>query len=80
MLRELESSNVFLIPQDRTRQWYRYHPLFREFLLGELRRDEPEIVPELHARAADWYESHESARDGHRAPAADAASAPDARR
>ena len=32
-------------PQDRTRAWYRYHPLYREFLLGELRREEPEIVP-----------------------------------
>ncbi|GAA1962030.1 LuxR C-terminal-related transcriptional regulator [Microbacterium deminutum] len=56
-LRELEASNVFLIPQDRTREWYRYHPLYREFLLGELRREEPDIIPELHARAAAWFES-----------------------
>lgn len=57
-LRELEESNVFLIPLDRRRQWYRYHPLFREFLLGELERVEPEIVEDLHIRAADWYETH----------------------
>jgi len=58
-LRALESSNVFLIPRDRTRAWYRYHPLYREFLLGELRRDEPELTPQLHARAAEWYQSRE---------------------
>ena len=41
-LRRLEASNMFLIPLDRRREWYRYHALFREFLLGELRRVEPE--------------------------------------
>ena len=56
-LRALEASNSFLIPLDRRREWYRYHALFREFLLGELRRVEPEVVMKLHLRAADWYES-----------------------
>jgi LuxR family maltose regulon positive regulatory protein len=60
-LRELEALNVFLVPLDRHREWYRYHPLFREFLLGELRRVEPGLAPELHGRAADWYESNGSA-------------------
>jgi LuxR family maltose regulon positive regulatory protein len=59
-LRRLEASNMFLIPLDRRREWYRYHALFREFLLGELRRVEPEIVTKLHLRAADWYESQGS--------------------
>jgi LuxR family maltose regulon positive regulatory protein len=59
-LRGLEASNVFLIPLDRRRDWYRYHPLFREFLLGELRRVEPEVIMKLHLRAADWYESNGS--------------------
>lgn len=59
-LRELEASNVFLLPLDRHREWYRYHPLFREFLLGELRRIEPELILDLHVRAADWYEAHGS--------------------
>ncbi|HEX5858304.1 MAG TPA: LuxR C-terminal-related transcriptional regulator, partial [Microbacterium sp.] len=58
-LRWLESSNVFLVPQDRTRSWYRYHPLYREFLLGELRREEPGTTPELHERAAAWYRGHQ---------------------
>nr|BFE74752.1 hypothetical protein GCM10020092_080530 [Actinoplanes digitatis] len=59
-LRRLEAWNLFLVPLDRRREWYRYHPLFREFLLGELRRAEPGAIMKLHVRAADWYESHES--------------------
>lgn len=59
-LRDLESTNSFLIPMDRKREWYRYHGLFREFLLSELRRVEPEIIIELHLRAADWYEANGS--------------------
>jgi len=51
---------LFLIPLDRRREWYRYHALFREFLLGELRRVEPDVIPKLHLRAADWYESNGS--------------------
>ena len=59
-LRELEASNLFLIPLDRRRHWYRYHSLFREFLLGELRRIEPEIITKLDLRSADWHESNGS--------------------
>lgn len=59
-LRRLEASSMFLVPLDRRRVWFRYHPLFREFLLGELARVEPEVTPDLHARAADWYEAHGS--------------------
>jgi LuxR family transcriptional regulator, maltose regulon positive regulatory protein len=59
-LRALEASNAFLIPLDRRRGWYRYHALFREFLLAELRRVEHEIIPKLHLCAADWYESNGS--------------------
>ena len=59
-LRSLEAFNSFLIPLDRRREWYRYHALFREFLLGELRRVEPEVILKLHLRAADWYEANGS--------------------
>ncbi len=59
-LRELEAANLFLIQLDRKREWYRYHALFREFLLGELRRVEPDVTTELHVRAADWYEANGS--------------------
>ncbi|TCN31677.1 LuxR family maltose regulon positive regulatory protein [Kribbella orskensis] len=59
-LRALEASDSFLIPLDRRREWFRYHALYREFLLGELRRIEPEVLVKLHLRAADWYESNGS--------------------
>lgn len=59
-LRGLEASGLFLIPLDRRREWYRYHGLFREFLVGELRRVEPDVISKLHLRAADWYESNGS--------------------
>ena len=59
-LRALEASNSFLIPLDRRREWYRYHGLFREFLLGELRRVEPDAILDLQLRAADWYEANGS--------------------
>jgi LuxR family maltose regulon positive regulatory protein len=61
-LRALEASNSFLVPLDRRRGWYRYHALFREFLLAELRRFEPDEVMKLHLRAADWYEANGSAQ------------------
>jgi LuxR family transcriptional regulator, maltose regulon positive regulatory protein len=57
-LRRIETHSLFLIPLDHQRQWYRYHALYREFLLGELRRTEPGIIMALHQRAADWYESN----------------------
>ena len=59
-LRNLEASGLFLVPLDRQREWYRYHSLFREFLLGELRRVEPDVITKLQLRAADWYESNGS--------------------
>jgi LuxR family maltose regulon positive regulatory protein len=59
-LRRAEASSLFLIPLDQRRQWYRYHDLFREFLLGELSRTEPGIITTLHRRAADWYEANGS--------------------
>ena len=59
-LRQLEASSTFLVPLDRRRGWSRYHALFREFLLGELRRVEPHVIAKLHLRAADWYESNGS--------------------
>jgi LuxR family transcriptional regulator, maltose regulon positive regulatory protein len=59
-LRHLEACCLFLVPLDRRREWYRYHSLFREFLLAELRRAEPDVIMTLHQRAADWYEANGS--------------------
>jgi LuxR family transcriptional regulator, maltose regulon positive regulatory protein len=53
-LESLERSNLLVVPLDRQREWYRYHPLFRELLRGELERSEPELAGELALRAARW--------------------------
>ncbi|MBZ2197084.1 LuxR C-terminal-related transcriptional regulator [Occultella gossypii] len=58
MLRQFEASSLFLVPLDRHREWFRYHALFREFLLGELMTAEPDLSDTLRLRAADWYEAH----------------------
>jgi LuxR family maltose regulon positive regulatory protein len=58
VLARLEESNLLLVPLDRRRRWYRYHHLFRELLTTELDRREPDLVPELHARAAGWCEAN----------------------
>ncbi len=50
----LERQNLFIIPLDESRQWFRYHTLFAEALRSELRRTEPEAVTGLHERASDW--------------------------
>ena len=55
-LAELERSNLLLVPLDRRGQWYRCHHLFRDMLLAELRRREPDLIPVLHRRAAQWHE------------------------
>jgi LuxR family transcriptional regulator, maltose regulon positive regulatory protein len=59
-LRRLEATSLFVVPLDRRREWYRYHALFREFLLGELDRTEPGVITTLHQRAADWYDTNGS--------------------
>jgi LuxR family maltose regulon positive regulatory protein len=54
VLDSLERSNLLVVPMDRQRNWYRYHPLFRELLRAQLERHEPELVGELTLRAAHW--------------------------
>ena len=58
VLEEMESRNLLVVPLDRRREWYRYHHLFRELLQAELRRREPNLVRDLHSRAAEWYEAN----------------------
>jgi len=53
----LNRSNLFLIPLDDHREWYRYHHLFADFLGQRLRESEPDRIPELHRRASQWYEN-----------------------
>jgi LuxR family maltose regulon positive regulatory protein len=59
-LERLEQANLFLIPLDDDRHWYRYHHLFAEMLQARLRQSEPELLPDLHRRASDWYAAHDS--------------------
>ena len=53
-LADLARSNLLLVPLDRQGEWYRYHQLFGDMLLAELRRLEPELIPVLRRRAAGW--------------------------
>jgi LuxR family maltose regulon positive regulatory protein len=55
MLRGIERANLFLAPLDNRRRWYRYHHLFGSLLLHELEQTEPDLIAELHRRAAGWY-------------------------
>ncbi|WP_234816326.1 LuxR C-terminal-related transcriptional regulator [Mycolicibacterium agri] len=56
VLAEMERENLFVVPLDMSRNWYRYHHLFGELLRAELHRSEPELVAGLHQRAAAWFE------------------------
>jgi LuxR family maltose regulon positive regulatory protein len=60
MLKAIERANLFLVPLDGRRRWYRYHHLFRSLLLHELGRAEPEVVTALHRRASAWYRAANS--------------------
>jgi LuxR family transcriptional regulator, maltose regulon positive regulatory protein len=58
MLERLERENLFVVALDDERGWYRYHHLFADFLRSRLERESPEHIPELHRRAAAWYEEN----------------------
>ena len=54
-LEALERANLFLIPLDDRRRWYRYHHLFADVLRARLHEQRPGLVPELHQRASAWF-------------------------
>ena len=54
----LEHANLFIVPLDEERRWYRYHHLFADLLRQRLRQTHPEQVPTLHRRASEWYEQN----------------------
>jgi LuxR family maltose regulon positive regulatory protein len=56
ILEHLEHSNLFVIPLDDERRWYRYHHLFADVLRQRLHQVCPDLVPELHRRASGWFE------------------------
>jgi LuxR family transcriptional regulator, maltose regulon positive regulatory protein len=57
-LAALERGNLFLVPLDDRRQWYRYHQLFADVLHVRLRDEQPDDVPDLHRRASGWHEQN----------------------
>jgi LuxR family maltose regulon positive regulatory protein len=59
MLEHLERGNLFVVPLDTERSWYRYHHLFADVLRSRLIAEHPDQVPGLHQRASAWYASHD---------------------
>ncbi|WP_193076004.1 LuxR C-terminal-related transcriptional regulator [Pseudomonas sp. FME51] len=55
LLRECEQRGLFLLPLDDEGKWYRYHPLFAEFLRQQLQERQPELFRQLSRRASDWF-------------------------
>ena len=76
-LEELERGNLFVVPLDTERLWYRYHHLFADVLRARLLSEHPEQVPDLHGRASAWFAAHGMAADavGHALAAEDFARA-----
>ena len=63
LLTSLERANLFLVPLDDRREWYRYHHLFADVLRARLLAERPELLPLLHQRASGWYERHDLAHE-----------------
>ena len=55
LIENLERANLFLIPLDTNRQWYRYHRLFADFLHHRLQAQAPDQIIEIHRRASRWF-------------------------
>jgi LuxR family maltose regulon positive regulatory protein len=55
----LERANLFVVPLDEERRWYRYHRLFADLLRARLQRTQSDLEPLLHRRASDWLERHD---------------------
>lgn len=62
-LERLERDNLFVVPLDDDRRWYRYHHLFADVLQAHLLEEQPDQLPALHARASGWYEENGSRPD-----------------
>jgi LuxR family maltose regulon positive regulatory protein len=58
ILEFLDNSHLFVFPLDYERKWYRFHPLFSEFLQDSLAENRPDEVPLLHRRASEWFSDH----------------------
>ncbi|MCW2135195.1 LuxR family transcriptional regulator, maltose regulon positive regulatory protein [Arthrobacter sp. VKM Ac-2550] len=63
MLENLERDNLFVVPLDDRRQWYRYHHLFADVLRSRILKEQPDRVPALHHIASEWYERNDLPED-----------------
>ncbi|HUW11966.1 MAG TPA: tetratricopeptide repeat protein, partial [Anaerolineae bacterium] len=63
LLEALERGNLFVVPLDDKREWYRYHHLFADVLQAHLMEEQPHQVPTLHRRASEWYDQNGSVPD-----------------
>ncbi|OFE15924.1 hypothetical protein BA895_05350 [Humibacillus sp. DSM 29435] len=59
LLVTLERANLFIVPLDDRREWFRFHHLFADVLRARLAAEQPELVPRLHQRASRWFEQHD---------------------
>jgi LuxR family maltose regulon positive regulatory protein len=73
MLEALDRGNLFLVPLDDRRQWYRYHHLFADVLQARLLDEQPDQVADLHRRASAWFQrsGEQSVAIGHALAAGD---------
>ena len=63
MLEILEQANLFIVPLDDERRWYRYHHLFGDLLRQKLQSAHPERIPSLNLQASEWFEREDRAPD-----------------
>jgi len=55
LLEQIERANLFLVPLDPVRHWFRFHHLFGDLLRSYLQQTEPDLLPVLHGRASTWF-------------------------
>ncbi len=68
----IDQANLFIVPLDNERRWYRYHHLFADLLQARLRKEPSHQIRSLHRRASGWYEQHNFRSDAiHHALAAE---------
>lgn len=63
LLKDIERAGLFVMPLDQEQVWYRYHQLFHEFLLAELRRRHPGELVSLYRKAATWFKEQNLCRE-----------------
>lgn len=63
LLERLERGNLFLVPLDDQRRWFRYHHLFADALRARLLAEHPERIRSLHRAASDWHAEHGTSTD-----------------